>query len=64
VGHRWRWEFSVLAPNLTRVTETFDFRDAGTIKDRIRYYQLTGFAKKNAKGIEATLTRLRDNYAR
>jgi hypothetical protein len=44
------------------VTETFDFRDAGTVKDRIRYYQLTGFAKKNAKGIEATLARLRDSY--
>lgn len=62
VGHRWRWEFAVLAPSLTRVTETFDFRDAGTVKNRIRYYQLTGFAKKNAKGIEATLARLRDSY--
>lgn len=63
VGHRWRWEFTVLAPDRTLVTETFDFRDAGPLKDRMKYYQLTGFVKRNAKGIVATLTRLRDRYS-
>ncbi|HYZ67836.1 MAG TPA: SRPBCC family protein [Mycobacterium sp.] len=62
-GHRWRWEFDEISPTLTRVTETFDFRDTGPVKDRLNYYTLMGFAKSNAKGIEATLTRLRDRYS-
>ena len=28
-GHRWRWEFHATSPTSTRVTETFDYRDAG-----------------------------------
>lgn len=63
VGHRWRWEFESLGPTLTRVTETFDYRDAGAIKNSLRYYERMGFAKANATGIEATLTQLRDRYA-
>jgi len=61
-GHRWRWEFEALSPTSTRVTETFDFRDTGSLKDAVKYYERLGFAKANATGIEATLTRLRDRY--
>lgn len=63
VGHSWRWEFESLSPTLTRVTETFDYRDAGAIKNLVKYYELMGFRKANASGIEATLTKLRDRYA-
>lgn len=62
-GHRWRWEFAALTPTTTRVTETFDYRDTGPVKDLLRYYELTGFAKRNAAGIEATLQRLHDRYS-
>ena len=63
VGHRWRWEFETLSPTLTRVTETFDYRNAGAIKNRLKYYELMGFRKANATGIESTLAKLRDRYA-
>jgi uncharacterized membrane protein len=63
VGHRWRWEFESLSPTLTRVTETFDYRNAGAIKNALKYYERMGFAKANASGIEATLAKLRDRYA-
>jgi Polyketide cyclase / dehydrase and lipid transport len=62
VGHHWRWEFSAVSPTVTRVTETFDYRGAGPVKDRLRYYERTGFAKRNAAGIEATLIKLRNRY--
>jgi hypothetical protein len=61
-GHHWRWEFEALSPTLTRVTETFDYRDTGTLKDGLHYYQRMGFTKSNTTGIEATLTKLRDRY--
>jgi Polyketide cyclase / dehydrase and lipid transport len=64
VGHRWRWEFTALTPTLTRVTETFDYRDAGPIKNTLKYYQRMGFAKGNAKGIEATLAKLNERYSK
>ena len=57
-GHRWRWEFEQVDPRRTRVIETFDYHDAGAVKDRLRYYERTGFAKANSRGIEATLTKL------
>jgi hypothetical protein len=63
LGHRWRWEFESLSPTLTRVTETFDYHDAGALKNGLRYYEWTGFRKTNAAGIEATLAKLRDRYA-
>jgi len=63
VGHRWRWEFEALSPTLTRVTETFDYRDAGPIKNALNYYTLIGATKYNVTGIEATLAKLRDRYA-
>jgi uncharacterized protein YndB with AHSA1/START domain len=62
LGHQWRWEFAAVSPTVTRVTETFDYRDTGAVKDALNYYQLSGFAKRNAAGIEATLTKLRDRY--
>lgn len=63
LGHRWRWEFEALSPTRTRVTETFDYHDAGVVKNTLKYYELMGFAKANASGIEATLAQLRDRYA-
>jgi hypothetical protein len=63
LGHRWRWEFESLSPTLTRVTETFDYRDAGSLKNKLKYYERTGFRKANASGIEKTLGKLRDRYA-
>jgi uncharacterized protein YndB with AHSA1/START domain len=63
VGHRWRWEFEALSPTLTRVTETFDYRNAGAIKNKLKYYERIGARKANASGIEATLAKLRDRYA-
>jgi Polyketide cyclase / dehydrase and lipid transport len=63
-GHHWRWEFSAVSPTVTRVTETFDYRNTGPVKDRLRWFELTGFVKRNAAGIEATLTKLRDRYSR
>jgi hypothetical protein len=64
LGHHWRWEFATVTLTITRVTETFDYRDTGPVKDGLKYYQRMGFAKGNAAGIEATLTRLRDRYNR
>jgi Polyketide cyclase / dehydrase and lipid transport len=63
LGHHWRWEFVAVSPTVTRVTETFDYHDTGPVKDGLNWYRLTGFAKRNAAGIEATLTKLRDRYA-
>lgn len=60
-GHRWRWEFEAISPSRTRVTETFDYHDAGLL--RRKFYELTGSLKTNAKGIEASLAKLRDRYA-
>ncbi|MCV7402728.1 SRPBCC family protein [Mycobacterium fragae] len=62
-GHHWRWEFAAVSPTVTRVTETFDYRDTGPLKDRLHFYQRFGFTKRNAAGIEATLAKLRDRYA-
>jgi hypothetical protein len=63
LGHRWRWEFAAATPTKTRVTETFDYRDAASLTHWMRFYGLTGFAKRNAAGIESTLSRLRDRYS-
>jgi hypothetical protein len=63
LGHRWRWEFESLSPTLTRVTETFDYSGVGAIKKGLKYYELMGFVKANATGIESTLAKLRARYA-
>jgi hypothetical protein len=62
VGHHWRWEFEPISPTLTQVTETFDYRNTGPIKDALKYYQRFGFVRSNVKGIEATLTKLAAKY--
>ncbi|BBY85432.1 SRPBCC family protein [Mycolicibacterium tokaiense] len=62
-GHHWRWEFQEISPTRTRVTETFDYRNTGPVKDRTDYYRRLGFVAANAKGIEATLDRLQRRYA-
>lgn len=64
MGHRWRWEFAAIGPATTLVTETFDYRGTGPIRDRIKWYELTGFDKRNAAGIETTLRRLCDRYSK
>ena len=58
LGHRWRWELAEISPGTTKVTETFDY---STAKLPL-FIELTGFQKKNADGIEATLTSLADRY--
>jgi hypothetical protein len=63
LGHRWRWEFAAITPTTTRVTETFDYREAVALTRWLRFYGLTGFTKRNAAGIESTLSRLHDRYS-
>ncbi|KRD06750.1 dimethyladenosine transferase [Mycobacterium sp. Root265] len=58
LGHRWRWELSEVSPGTTKVTETFDYSTA-----KVPFVvELLGFHKKNAEGIESTLTGLADRY--
>lgn len=59
LGHRWRWDLAEVSPGTTKVTETFDY---STAKLPI-FIELTGYHKKNAEGIESTLTSLADRYA-
>jgi uncharacterized protein YndB with AHSA1/START domain len=61
-GHRWRWQFAAVTPTTTRVTETFDYREAAPLTHWVRFYAVSGFAKRNAAAVENTLTRLRDRY--
>jgi uncharacterized protein YndB with AHSA1/START domain len=60
LGHRWRWEFAVLGPDLTEVTETFDYSHAGPAG---KVYELLRFPATNAQGIRATLRQLRARYS-
>ncbi|MGU3499781.1 SRPBCC family protein [Mycobacterium sp. C31M] len=58
LGHRWRWELTEVAPGTTKVTETFDYSTA-----KVPFViELLGMQKKNADGIESTLTALADRY--
>lgn len=59
LGHRWRWQFVAQGLNRTQITETFDYGGTGV---RARMIELLGFPKRNAAGIESTLTRLQDRY--
>ncbi|MEE4023632.1 SRPBCC family protein [Gordonia sp. PKS22-38] len=54
MGHRWRWEMASESPTSTRVTETFDYSRLKMPKA----IEIIGYDKKNADGIEATLTAL------
>jgi uncharacterized protein YndB with AHSA1/START domain len=58
LGHRWRWELAEVSPGTTKVTETCDY---STAKLPL-FIELTGFQKKNADGIESTLTALADRF--
>lgn len=60
-GHRWRWEFLAESAETTRVTETFDYSHG--LGQRARIYELFGMPKKNAAGIEATLSNLQRRYS-
>ncbi|MGA9374392.1 MAG: SRPBCC family protein [Mycobacterium sp.] len=58
LGHRWRWELAEVSPTTTKVTETFDYSSA-----KLSFViDLLGYDKKNASGIESTLTALADRY--
>ena len=59
LGHRWRWELAAVGPGVTKVTETFDY---STAKLPIAI-QVLGFDKKNAQGIESTLSGLAARFA-
>ena len=58
LGHRWRWELAEVSPGTTKVTETFDYSTA-----KVPFMiELIGFHKKNAEGIESTLSALAARY--
>lgn len=58
LGHRWRWELAEVSPGTTKVTETFDYSTA-----KVPFViELLGYAKKNAEGIESTLTSLAERF--
>jgi hypothetical protein len=60
LGHRWRWEFTPVSADVTTVTETFDYSQIGTLK--AMGLELSVTPKKNAAGIEATLSQLQARY--
>lgn len=53
--HRWRYELEPVGEGSTRVTETFDWSTSRAPK----VIELLGFPASNARGIEATLPRLK-----
>jgi uncharacterized protein YndB with AHSA1/START domain len=53
--HRWRYELEPVGEGSTKVTETFDWSTARAP----RLLELVGFPATNARGIEATLPRLK-----
>ncbi|SHK51230.1 Polyketide cyclase / dehydrase and lipid transport [Nocardiopsis flavescens] len=53
--HRWRYELEELPGGGTRVTETFDYSRGFS-----QFYVLAGMPARNARGIEATLVRLKE----
>lgn len=54
-GHRWRYELEPVEGG-TRVTETFDY----SMTPVPAAYDVLGFPATNARGIEATLQRLKE----
>lgn len=59
-GHRWRYELEPLGADSTRVTETWDYRHTRAL----RFHELLGIPRRNARGIERTLQRMADQFAR
>lgn len=57
-GHRWRYELERTDDGGTQVTETFDYSPYGPVGAGL--LRLTGFPKRNRRGIAATLERLKD----
>ena len=60
LGHRWRWEFAPQPDGATRVTETFDFSTVNGLQAKA--LELFGVPRQNAAGIEATLSKLRQQH--
>lgn len=56
--HSWRWQFEPGADGTTLVTETFDYSQAPGAP----VYELVRIPALNAKGIKASLARLREMY--
>ena len=61
MGHRWRWEFTPLSEDSTRVTETFDYSQVSSVKSKA--LELFGSPRQNTAGIEATLRQLQARFA-
>jgi hypothetical protein len=61
-GHRWHRELTPLAPTSRRVTETFDYSIVPVLQGKV--FELLGYPRQNAAGIEATLRQLALRYAR
>lgn len=61
MGHRWRWEFTPLSADLTRVTETFDYSQVDSV--RAKGLEFFGYPQRNGAGIEATLRQLQARYS-
>jgi hypothetical protein len=60
LGHRWRWELRPVSEHATVVTETFDYSQLSSAKER--GLRLFGSLRHNAAGIEATLRQLQARY--
>lgn len=54
--HVWRYELEPLPGGGTKVTESFDYGIAGPLA---RGYEMLGYPARNARGIEASLPRLK-----
>lgn len=59
-GHRWRWEFTDNGDGTTEVTETFDYSWTQPVVGKA--YELLRMTEDNARGIQASLTRLAGHY--
>jgi uncharacterized protein YndB with AHSA1/START domain len=59
LGHRWRWEFRAIDDTHTEVTEVWDYHE----NKRAKMLELIKYPKKNAAGIESTLSGLAARFA-